>query len=157
MEFERRFLLEAFPAALQPSRVRRIADRYIVGTTLRLRIVTEDRQTPLYKLTQKLPEGWITSMYLTGDEYRVILQLPADPLSKSRYSVPPFGIDVFEGPLDGLVMAEAEFESASAARAFVAPPYFHHEVTGDPRFTGGRLARTTAEEIRTWLAEAGRR
>jgi CYTH domain-containing protein len=32
-------------------------------------------------------------------------------LNKVRYSVPPLGIDVFEGTLEGLRLAEAEFNS----------------------------------------------
>ncbi len=48
-------------------------------------------------------------------------------------------VDVFEGSLDGLVMAEAEFDSDDAMIAFPSPPFALREVTDDPRYTGGML------------------
>jgi CYTH domain-containing protein len=147
IERERRFLLDGFPVGVPVSRVRRITDRYIDGTRLRLREIEEENQPAEFKLTQKIPQpgegaqqGWITNIYLSRDEYSVLAQLPAKQLKKMRYSVPPFGIDVFEGPLQGLVLAEAEFDSAEAADALVLPSYILREVTADERFTGGRLA-----------------
>lgn len=52
-------------------------------------------------------------MYLTRDE-----SLPGDETARenARYSVPPFGIDVFKGVLRGLFLAEAEFNSAEEIR-----------------------------------------
>lgn len=119
IERERRFLLDGFPSGENVVRVRRIVDRYIDGTALRLRQQTEDGAPPVFKLTQKIParssgaqQGFITSMYLTEVEYSVLARLPAKTLTKARHSVPPFSIDVFEGALKGLILAEAEFESA---------------------------------------------
>jgi CYTH domain-containing protein len=56
-------------------------------------------------------------MYLTSDEFRALAQLPAGEPAKTRYSVPPFGIDVFEGRLDWLLLTEAELDSEAAASA----------------------------------------
>jgi CYTH domain-containing protein len=81
-----------------------------------------------------------TLKYLTRAEFEVLAELPANELRKTRYSVPPFGIDVFEGPLDGLVLAEAEFDSEEAASALTLPSYIVREVSDDPRYTGGFLA-----------------
>ena len=100
----------------------------------------------MFKLTQKVParasgaqQGLITTIYLTGDEFRVFAQLSAKRLSKTRYSVPPFGIDVFEGKLEGLLLAEAEFDSAAEADALTLPSFILGEVSADNRFTGGQL------------------
>lgn len=160
IERERRFLLERFPCNANVIRVRRILDRYIAGATLRLRRFSEQDGSVLYKLTQKIPErsggaqqGWITSMYLSANEYALLAQLPAAVLSKTRHSVPPFGIDVFEGPLHGLVLAEAEFASAEAADALTLPEFVLREVSGDERFTGGRLAVASGQDLRHWLSD----
>jgi CYTH domain-containing protein len=162
IERERRFLLQHFPSNADVVRVRRVSDRYIDGTTLRLRELREDGQPSVFKLTQKIParasgaqQGWITTMHLTKEEFSVLAQLPAQQLSKSRYSVPPFGIDVFEGALQGLVLAEAEFDSAVAAGALVTPSFLLREVSDDDRFAGGRLVRASREEIQVWLSEHG--
>jgi CYTH domain-containing protein len=128
IERERRFLLDQFPSNANVVRIRRITDHYIDGTRLRLREQSDGSGPAVLKLTQKVPgraggaqQGFITSMYLTQDEFDVLAQLPAKMLSKTRYSVPPFGIDVFEGRLKGLVLAEAEFESAAEAEALTLP------------------------------------
>ena len=160
IERERKFLLAQFPTNASVTRVLRISDRYIEGTTLRLREQSEDNGRRVFKLTQKLPapasgaqQGFITTMYLAGDEFRLLAQLPAHSLSKTRYSVPPFGIDVFDGTLEGLVMAEAEFDSATAADSLTLPSFILHEVSTDLRFTGGRLVCASRQDISNWLSD----
>jgi CYTH domain-containing protein len=94
-------------------------------------------------------------MYLTQDEFHVLAQLPARKLIKTRFSVPPFGIDVFDGPLQGLILAEAEFDSAAAADALTVPSFVTGDVTADDRFTGGQLVRASRQDIQSWLLDYG--
>ena len=94
-------------------------------------------------------------MYLTENDFEFLRQLPARKLSKIRYSAPPFGIDAFQDQLQGLVTAEAEFDSVVDAENLAIPSYILHEVTTDERFTGGRLVRASREELETWLLEYG--
>jgi len=162
IEWERRFLLDRFPGEAVVTRVRRIRDRYIEGTTLRLREQSDTDGRTFFKLTQKLPDkaagarqGLITTMYLTKDEFGVLAQLPAKVLTKARHSAPPFGIDVFDGVLSGLVLAEAEFDSAAEASALVLPSFILHEVSGDPTFTGGHLVTISRRQLEDSLAEYG--
>jgi CYTH domain-containing protein len=162
IERERRFLLAGLPNHAEITRVRRITDRYLDGTSLRLRQQTEDNSPTVFKLTQKIPapgpgaqKGFITNMYLDEAEFRVLEQIPARQITKTRYSVPPFGIDVFEGELKGLILAEIEFDSALDADALRIPPFVVREVSADNRFTGGRLVSASHQEIRTWLQESG--
>lgn len=162
IERERRFLVERFPHQQKIARVRRITDRYIEGTNLRLREEREEGHPAIFKLTQKIPEpgeaaqqGYITTMYLNRDTHERLTELAARVLAKIRYSVPPFGVDVFEGVLDGLVMAEAEFESAAEAEALVVPDFVLREVSGDPRFSGGVLAGACRRDVEIWLAGYG--
>ena len=161
-EWERRFLLSRLPADANVTAVRTIVDRYIEGTSLRLRRQTHSAGNQVFKLTQKLPrpeglaqQGLITTIYLTEAEYDLFATLPARLLTKTRYSMPPFGIDVFEGALVGLVTAEAEFDSEAEAAALTLPSLIAHEITHDIRFTGGRLASASRPEVETWAAEYG--
>jgi CYTH domain-containing protein len=94
-------------------------------------------------------------MYLTRDEFQVLAQLPARKLTKTRFSVPPFGIDVFDGLLEGLILAEAEFDSATAAETLTVPFFVIGEVSADDRFTGGQLVRASRRDIQSWLLDYG--
>jgi CYTH domain-containing protein len=76
-------------------------------------------------------------------------------LSKTRFSVPPLGIDVFDPPLHGLILAEAEFTTDEAALSFRPPASCIAEVTGDARFTGGHLVQADRQDLLAWLAEYG--
>ena len=162
IEWERRFLLDRFPRDTVCTRVRHISDRYIEGTTLRLRRQSDSDGQTVFKLTQKLGDkadgarqGLITSMYLTNVEFDVLTRLPARVLTKTRHSVPPFGIDVFDGVLSGLVLAEAEFSSAAEAAALALPSFIGPEVSDDARFTGGHLVTVSRVELGNWLEQYG--
>lgn len=158
-ERERRFLLRALPD-LKATRRTQIEDRYLVGTRLRLRRMTDLGSGAVErKLTQKVPApdgspGLITNTYLSEGEFDLLSSLPAATLSKLRLSVPPFGIDVFGGELEGLILAEVEFDEAERLTAFIPPRWAALEVTRDVRFTGGRLVTTTAGELARLLDEA---
>ncbi|HTX84018.1 MAG TPA: hypothetical protein VME44_17675 [Streptosporangiaceae bacterium] len=163
VERERRFLLASPPPGSAVTATRRITDRYLPGTRLRLRRVDyPDGGACEFKFTQKVPgdrpgyvQGLITNTYLSAAEYDLLATLPADVLSKTRLSVPPLGIDVFDPPLHGLVMADVEFTTDGAARSFPVPPEAIAEVTDDIRFTGGNLVRTRRDDLLAWLAEYG--
>jgi CYTH domain-containing protein len=163
VERERRFLLTGPPPPPSVTASRRITDRYLPGTRLRLRRVDYlDSGACEFKFTQKVPagrpgfvQGLITSTYLSAAEYDLLATLPAAVLSKTRLSVPPLGIDVFEPPLHGLIMADVEFSTDSEAESFVPPPAAVAEVTDDSRFTGGSLVSARRHDLLAWLAEYG--
>lgn len=151
------------PPASVVTASRRITDRYLPGTRLRLRRVDWlDSEAREFKFTQKLPagrpgpvRGLITSTYLSGAEYDLLASLPADVITKTRVSSPPLSVDIFDPPLHGLVLAEAEFTSDEAALAFPLPAAAVAEVTDDTRFAGDSLARVGRAEVTGWLAEYG--
>jgi hypothetical protein len=162
VERERRFLLHAEPAGTPIARVL-IEDRYLVGTRIRLRRMTDldaNDSAAIFKLTQKIPTsagtpGLITTLYLSSAEYAAFVDIPAQTLRKIRSSFPPLGVDAFEGPLQGLLVAEAEFEHGVDEAAFRPPAGVVAEVTEDVRFTGGALVTVSAEQLRALLAEFG--
>ncbi|SFF44802.1 CYTH domain-containing protein [Actinacidiphila alni] len=166
VERERRWLLAAPPGPESVSVTRTVTDRYLTGTRLRLRRVELPDGATELKLTQKIPapepgggavRGLITNTYLSRAEYDVLAGLPAAVLTKTRLGVPPMGVDVFDGRLRGLVLAEAEFGTDEEARAYVPHLSCVAEVTDDPRFTGGSLVTAERRELLAWLAEFGLR
>jgi CYTH domain-containing protein len=163
VERERRFLLAGPPPASAVTVSRRITDRYLPGTRLRLRCVEYPNSGACeFKLTQKVPSGrigylrgLITNTYLSAAEYDLLASLPAQVLSKTRLSVPPLAVDVFDPPLHGLVLAEAEFATDEAAQSFLPPAAAIAEVTDDARFNGANLARLHRLDLIALLAEHG--
>ncbi|HEY1285285.1 MAG TPA: CYTH domain-containing protein [Solirubrobacterales bacterium] len=65
-------------------------------------------------------------------------------LQKRRHLIPAGGrtveLDVYEGELAGLVVAEVEFGSVEQAQAFEPPGWIGEEVTGDERYLNETLA-----------------
>lgn len=145
---ERRFLVDAAALPpLDPVGARRIEDLYIDGGRLRLRAITYlstgERE---FKLAKKYaPDnpmiGPMTNLYLTAEEHAALNTLPGARLSKLRHKIGAFTVDVFEGPLEGLVLAECEATNRMAAMRFDVPPWCVREVTTDPQYTGWRLAQ----------------
>jgi CYTH domain-containing protein len=160
VEVERRFLVARLPEPPAGAAARIICDRYLRATRLRLRRQDQRYQPPAFKLTQKIPgeheQGTITTIYLAAEEHAALSALPADELRKVRHRLGgPLVVDVFESPLHGLILAEAEFHSVDEARAYAPPAVCHAEVTGDPRFTGGVLVRAARADVVAWAAEYG--
>ncbi len=81
VERERRFLVGHIPNGVVSTR--QIVDRYVEGTRLRLREVTDDDGTITRKLGHKArlnkgpEEVACTSMYLDDAEWQLLCQLPA--------------------------------------------------------------------------------
>lgn len=65
-------------------------------------------------------------------------------IDKTRYPMTAGGhtveVDVYEGPLAGLVVAEVEFASREDADAFTPPAWCGDELTGDPSWSNASLA-----------------
>ena len=148
---ERRFLVESrnMPT-LKAADARLIEDLYIDGGRLRLRktIMPGDAE-PEFKLAKKYaPDnpliGPMTNLYLNAEEYAVLNALPGARLRKRRHKVGAFVVDVFEGGLQGLVLAECEASNRMAAMAFDVPAWCVREVTNDLEYTGWRLAQQQA-------------
>ena len=132
------------------SRVVRIEDRYITGTRLRLRRRTDDTADvlPVLKLAEGTGRGrrpgLTTNLYLSAAEYEALASLPAATIGKTCHGLGDLVVDVFDGPLAGLLLAEAEFYAEADCTSFQPPPSVVAEVTGDARFRGGQTRRLYA-------------
>ena len=165
LELERRFLLEELPEGLtRASEHVQIWDNYLTDTRLRLRQVRDPRtKAYVWKLTQKfapVPGEFsrtvITNIYLSRYEYEVFGVFTGNEIRKNRYPFEHegrrFGVDVFLGPLWGLILAETEFASDEEMEGFAPPPFALREVTDDVLFTGGSLVHLSIEQLREELA-----
>ncbi len=148
VERERRWLCDAVPLDLV-ERAAAITDLYVTGTRLRLReAVPQGGGAPQRRLGRKADvtadTRLLTSIYLSDAEFARLAVLPGRRLRKTRHTLRPIAgvalaVDRFEGELAGLILAEAEFDSNAAMRAYVAPSFCGREVTADTRYTGGAL------------------
>ena len=164
IESERRFLLRILPDDLDDHNAMRIIDRYWAGTRMRLRrMETLDGETIQLKLTQKYmepsrpaEETVITNQYLTEAEFALFAQLPGIELVKRRYRYlhqgSGYSLDRFEGPLEGLLLAEIEAGQGVLAPGTV-PDFAICEVTAEAVFTGGWLVETNAAQLADLLAK----
>lgn len=165
VERERRYLLRELPPGLELRAPHtQITDNYVTGTRLRLRKVRapETNEWTL-KLTQKhtpsppdFSRTLITNIYLSPYEYEVLSVFEGNELRKNRYPYEHEGrrysVDMFLGPLRGLILAETDFETDEELDSFDAPPFASLEVTREETFTGARLVELTAEDLRAELA-----
>jgi CYTH domain-containing protein len=149
IERERRWLCDHAPTD-RAVRAEAITDLYVTGTRLRLREARPlDGGPVMRRLARKADVDaatrLITSIYLTEAEFALLADLPGRTLRKVRHHLAPtdgveVAVDVFEGALAGLILAEAEFDSTQAMAAFAIPDFALREVTTDPRYAGGALA-----------------
>lgn len=149
IERERRWLCRHFPTA-HVIRGEAIVDLCITGTRLPLRDAQPlNGDQPLRKLTRKADVNestrLLTSIYLSDEEFALLSALPGKQIRKTRHRLAPIdgivvSVDTFDLPLDGLLLAEAEFDSDAAMAAFPMPDFALREVTSDVRNTDGALA-----------------
>jgi len=147
-EIERKFLLKEMPPGFDPSAGDPIEQGYLAvepnGNQVRLR-----KKGETASLTVKHGEGLVRAEHeieLTPAQYAELWPLTAGRrLTKRRCEIFHAGrtleIDVYGGKNSGLVVAEVEFESAEAARAFVPPEWFAGDISERPEYSNRNLAR----------------
>ena len=167
IEYERRFLVHttsAWCGAVRPGS-KRIEDKYLHGTRLRLRAITDVASNErTVKLTRKAesPSAYfrtISRILLSNDELRVFDALPGDRLTKTRHHVSyldrTFAVDVFDGLLEGLTLCEVEASSLDDLMSAQPPAFVFCEVSEDPFFSGANLSRVARDDLLAKLASLG--
>ncbi len=151
VERERRWVCRGVPRE-RVFQTEAITDLYVTGTRLRLREARPiDGRAPMLRLSRKADidphTRLITSIYLPEEEFAVLAaSLPGVGVKKRRHRLQPLPgvmipVDEFRGELDGLIIAEAEFDTLERLASFTMPDFAVREVTDDPRFTGGYLVK----------------
>ena len=155
VERERRWLLDGLPPFPDDARQVRIVDRYLHGTRLRLREVTETDGTVVRKSATRSASATTRARWpapactSTTPSGRRSSALPGDVLSKLRVLVPhgehTIALDVFEAPYVGLFLAEIDAGDPPAQDRRSPERYrVVREVTDDESYTGAALARRAA-------------
>jgi CYTH domain-containing protein len=158
-EYERRFLVSSNAdwRSFVESYSKTYEDKYLRGTRLRLRVLTDsDTGRRVLKLNRKSesPSPYfrvVSRILLAPGEHALLEGLPGDQLVKVRYYHNylgrVFSIDVFEGELEGLILCETEAIGLEELMSAEPPPYARLEVTEDPFFEGGNLCRTRHTDL----------
>ena len=147
-EIERKWIVEtdALPAVVRDGRSCRIEQAYVAlepdGPEVRIRR-TDDAMT----LTVKSKGGLVRTevdVEIDAAQFEALMSVAgARRLTKTRYFVDVSGheasVDVYDGTLAGMVIAEVEFASESAANAFDAPAWFGRDVTDDAQYRNRAL------------------
>ncbi len=149
IEIERKFLVhvDRLPT-LEPSAAVEMTQGYLADSpTVRVRVGTDTDGTARGWLTIKAPGMLARAEFeyeVPAEDARSILSLAHARISKVRYRVPHAGhtweVDRFDGALEGLWLAEIELDRPD--ETFERPSWIDEEVTEDPRYSNGALART---------------
>jgi adenylate cyclase len=145
MEVERKFLVGE-PPELDGAEADEIQQGYLaIGSDGEVRL---RRKGEHLVLTAKRGTGLSrqeSEVELDRERFDVLWPLTEGRRLHKRRHVLPQGdlkieIDVYEGELEGLVVAEIEFPSEEEARDFDPPEWLGEEVTGDRRYLNETLA-----------------
>lgn len=144
MEIERKFTVKAMPD-LSSYKFLSLEQGYL-STNPVVRVRKEDDN---YYLTYK-GSGFIEreeyNLPLNEEAYYHLIQkADGTVITKKRYLIPydkyTIELDVFEGKLAPLVIAEVEFDSLSEADSFRPPSWFGEDVTFNPEYSNSNLSK----------------
>lgn len=148
-EIERKWLVRREDLPCEPGLLKhKHMEQYYLCTDPVLRVRRENDE---YFITYK-GSGRLTrtecSMPVDRDAFeRLKNKAEGAVIIKDRYYYPleasgcTAEVDIFSGRYEGLIYAEVEFESESAAEAFVPPSWFGAEVTFLPGYSNAELSR----------------
>ena len=146
MEIERKYLIHTLPENIEQYPCRHLEQGYL-NTSPVVRIRKDDHK---YELTYK------SSGLLARQEYNLPLdatsyeqlksKVDGHLISKKRYLIPlntelTIELDVFEGYLAPLVLAEVEFPTEAMAMSFVPPKWFGEDVTFSGEYHNSYLSQ----------------
>ena len=146
MEIERKFLIKKMPENLEQYPFHLIEQGYLcTAPVVRIR-----RQDDDYYLTYKSKGMMVREEYnlpLTKESYyHLLLKADGRIITKTRYVIPIENglfveLDIFEGDLAPLVLAEIEFPDEAFAKAYQAPSWLKEDVTYSSEYHNSTLSK----------------
>ena len=156
MEIERKFLVnyQLIPPAVSNLPADRFFQGYLAAKpTVRVRLAERDDEPARAWLTIKGPGSIARAEFeypIPPEDARALLSLCQATLVKTRRRVAVgtqiWELDAFEGALDGLWLAEVELDDID--EPIQRPDWVTDEVTHDPAYGNGALARRAPGEFR---------
>jgi len=145
-EIERKFLILDLPRNIKDYTSYEINQGYLVITDnieFRLR-----RKNVKYYQTIKTGQGLTRGEYeieLSSVQFDLLWPLTEGKrVEKTRYEIRDkssiIELDIYRGPLKGLITAEVEFNSKQASNKFQPPQWFGKEITLDSRYKNKNLS-----------------
>ena len=146
MEIERKYLVKSIPENLKDYPCRVMEQGYLnIAPVIR---ISKDNDN--FELTYKSKGLMVREEYnlpLTKEAYEhLLLKIDGRLIKKRRYMIPLEGnltveLDVFEGELAPLILAEVEFPDEDSALSFTPPDWFGEDVTFSGKYHNSHLSR----------------
>lgn len=146
MEIERKYLLRSLPEHLESYPYKQIEQGYLnTEPVVRIR-----RSDDIYTLTYKGKGLMVREEYnlpLNAESFAHLKEkIDGRLIKKRRYLIPlddrhTIELDIFEGDLAPLQLAEVEFATEEEANSFVPPAWFGEDVTFSTKYHNSRLSR----------------
>lgn len=149
MEIERKFTVKQLPDLSEYTYLTLTQGYLCTEPVLRVR-----KENNHYYLTYKgegLLEREEYNLRLDKESFDHLLQKTDGVIiSKKRYLIPynkhTIELDIFEGSLEPLIIAEVEFASVEEANAFTPPEWFDEDVTMNPQYSNAYLSKQAKNE-----------
>ena len=146
MEIERKYLIKTLPQNLEQYPCKQIEQGYLcTDPVVRIR-----RSDDKYTLTYKGRGLMVREEYnlpLNAEAFSHLREkIDGILIRKRRYLIPyaekyTIELDIFDGELAPLILAEVEFPSEEKANAFVPPEWFGEDVTFSTEYHNSTLSR----------------
>lgn len=146
MEIERKYLVKELPKHLEQYPVKVISQGYLnTDPVVRVR-----RSNDKYTLTYKGKGLMVREEYnlpLNKEAFdHLVTKIDGILIQKRRYLIPldekyTIELDIFEGELAPLQLAEVEFETEEKANSFVPPEWFGEDVTFSTAYHNSTLSK----------------
>lgn len=146
MEIERKYLVKNIPENLKDYPCRVMEQGYLnIAPVIRIR-----KDNDNFELTYKSKGLMVREEYnlpLTKEAYEhLLLKIDGRLIKKRRYMIPlernlTVELDVFEGELAPLILAEVEFPDEDSALSFTPPDWFGEDVTFSGKYHNSHLSR----------------
>ena len=146
MEIERKYLIDQLPADLASYPCKVIEQGYLCTEP----VVRIRRSNDKYTLTYKGSGLMVREEYnlpLTAEAFAHLKnKIDGRLITKRRYLIPlankyTIELDVFEGDLAPLQLAEVEFETEEEANSFIPPEWFGEDVTFSTEYHNSTLSQ----------------
>jgi adenylate cyclase len=162
IEIERKFLVSALPKSISKAQHYEVIQAYLKITpdeevrirkafgaqTNRMGTSAQSRQEGC-SITTKRGKGMSRyediEVIDDGQFERLFQKAEGKTIEKTRYEIPYGGhtieLDIYRGELEGLRVAEIEFESEKESMGFKPPKWFGEEVTENERYKNKNLSK----------------